>query len=155
MKIKNWINPNKNLKFDLLYRKTRDGDSINTFHEKCCNKGPTVSLIKLIDGNIIGGYTPLNFDRSGKWQIDNDSFIFSLTKIKKFGKAGINSNSIYDAYNYACNFDTFKFNEKSEMSMSKMYYTGANLYYKEGDKILDYDRHKLIDTQEVEILKVY
>ena len=55
---------------------SKDGDNIKSYYEKCCNKGPTISLIKIDDGNIIGGYTPLNFNKSCEWQIDNDSFIY-------------------------------------------------------------------------------
>ena len=152
--LKNWINPNKKIKFTLLYRMTKDGDNINTYHEKCCNKGPTISLIKLEDANIIGGYTPLNFNKSGDWQKDNDSFIFSLTKNKKFGKTKMNCESIFDSEKYACNFETFKFNEKSQMSMKNMYFTGDNKYYIIGNNILDKEGYIINETQEVDILKV-
>ena len=30
--IKNWINPFKKIKFELLFRKSRDGSSCKTFH---------------------------------------------------------------------------------------------------------------------------
>ena len=33
---------------------------------------------------IIGGYTTHDWDVSGKWYIDDDSFLFSLTKGKIF-----------------------------------------------------------------------
>ena len=52
--IKNWINSNKDIHFQLLYRATRDGDSYNNFISKC-NDAPNISLIKLDNGRIIGG----------------------------------------------------------------------------------------------------
>ena len=44
--ISNWINPFTKIKYKLLFRASQDGDSIETFHEKCDNKGPTLVLIK-------------------------------------------------------------------------------------------------------------
>ena len=41
---------------ELLYRGTRDGMSSNSFHNKCNNKGPTISLFKNEKGYIFGGY---------------------------------------------------------------------------------------------------
>ena len=52
--IKNWIEPNKKIKFTLLYRATRDGDSYDEFHSKC-NDAPNISFIKINEGRIIGG----------------------------------------------------------------------------------------------------
>ena len=40
MYLKNWINKDKRIKADLLYRLSRDGDSINTFHHLCDNISP-------------------------------------------------------------------------------------------------------------------
>ncbi len=44
--ISNWINPFTKIKYKLLFRASQDGDSMETFHEKCDNKGPTLILIK-------------------------------------------------------------------------------------------------------------
>ena len=46
--------PNKKIKFTLLYRATRDDDSYDEFHSKC-NDAPNISFIKINDGRIIGG----------------------------------------------------------------------------------------------------
>ena len=46
--LKNWINPKKNIKANLLYRLSRDGPEIWTFHKLCDNKGPTLTLFDLI-----------------------------------------------------------------------------------------------------------
>lgn len=43
--LKNWINPNLNIKAELLYRLTRDGKEYRTFHQLCDNKGPTLVLV--------------------------------------------------------------------------------------------------------------
>lgn len=38
IRLKNWINPNKTISFSLLYRMSRDGDSIKDFHKLCDKK---------------------------------------------------------------------------------------------------------------------
>ena len=40
-RLKEWINPNKIIKSELLYRLSRDGEELSKFHELCDNKGPT------------------------------------------------------------------------------------------------------------------
>ena len=44
--LKNWINPNPNkqIKAELLYRLSRDGGLISTFHEKCEEMSPTLLI---------------------------------------------------------------------------------------------------------------
>src|SRR6266542_3543004 len=48
--IQKWINDGTNLtkkpKWNLLYRASRDGYGANIFHQKCDNKGPTVTVVK-------------------------------------------------------------------------------------------------------------
>ncbi len=41
----------------LLYRASVDGWKYINFHSKCDNKGPTICLFKIKDGDCIGGYT--------------------------------------------------------------------------------------------------
>ena len=59
--IRNWINPNQNIKFELLFRKSRDGSSCKIFHQYCDNKGPTLTLVETTKGYKFGGYTPYSF----------------------------------------------------------------------------------------------
>ena len=49
-------------KIELIYRASRDGFSVNNFHNKCDNKGPTIVVIKVRNSkDIIGGYNPLDW----------------------------------------------------------------------------------------------
>ena len=90
----NWIKSNTKIKTELLYRKSRDGDSYDSFHKMCDNKGKTLVLIKCREGNIIGGYTPLDWDNHSDWKIDDETFLFSLNKNKKYTKKGKSKQSI-------------------------------------------------------------
>jgi len=43
-----------------LYRASRDGFEASKFHEKCDNKGATLTIIRNTIGRIFGGFTTLN-----------------------------------------------------------------------------------------------
>ena len=53
--IKDWINPKSKIKFELLFRKSRDGSNGKDFHNFCDNKGPTLTLIQTGNGLKFGG----------------------------------------------------------------------------------------------------
>ena len=64
-----WLEkPNKNLTKEnvkniiLLYRGSRDGFKASKFHEKCDNKGETLTIIKSDGDFIFGGYTEINWE---------------------------------------------------------------------------------------------
>ena len=59
--IKNWIlkklnKDNSKIELNLLYKLTRDGDSSSSFHNKCNNKGNTLTLLKTTRGYRSGGF---------------------------------------------------------------------------------------------------
>ena len=88
--IKNWINPNKNSIFNLLFRKSRDGSNGKDFHRFCDNKGPTLVLVETEKGYKFGGYTPINWENpiyvAYEDKTDDLTFIFSLNSLTKFTK---------------------------------------------------------------------
>ena len=84
--LKKWIISDKKFIPLILYRKSRDGNSFDTFHNLCNNQGATLILIKSTEGFIIGGYTPLDWDCSNIWKSDSDTFLFSLTNNQVFRK---------------------------------------------------------------------
>ena len=64
--------------FDLLYSITRDGCNSAVFHQKCDNQGPTVTVLYNQQGSVYGGYTGINWDKSGTWGNDTTAFLFQL-----------------------------------------------------------------------------
>ena len=99
--LKNWINPNENIRCELLYRLSEHGEQFSKFHELCDNKGPLLVLYHANDGNKIGIYTPLILDNQnkGRWQNDKEKFIFNLNQNRKYEK--INPKcSLYYGTNY-------------------------------------------------------
>ena len=103
---------------ELFYRGTRDGMSAQQFHNRCNNKGPTISLIKNEKGYNFGGYAAIDWESYGDYRYAPDSFIFTLTNMyniepTKFNNIGIRY-SIYDhssnGPNFGGGFDISTFN---------------------------------------------
>ena len=151
--LKTWINPLKKIKAELLYRLSENGESYSTFHELCDNKGPTLTLFHVNDGNIVGIYTPLSWDSKSGWKNDNDTFIFNLNKEQKYKK--INSN--YSAYCYnTCGPYTAYFGcDNITMKSIRHYAANINSYYDNGSDILPSNNQtKYYDLLETEVYKI-
>ena len=152
--LKNWINKEKNIKAELLYRFSRDGDKISKFHELCDDKGPTLTLFKVKE--IIGGiYTPLSWDIKSETKYDNKTFMFNLNKKEKY----ININkvtSIWCTKNFGpwtVDFGFYKINQ-----MNKIEHRGIDINnsYENGSEILpnNSEKTKYFDVIEVEVYKI-
>ena len=76
----------KKIKYNLLYRATRDGDNSTSFHNRVDNKKSLLSIIKTNKGMKFGFYMEQPFQKSGNSIIDNKSFIYSLN-LKKIYNA--------------------------------------------------------------------
>ena len=149
--LKNWINPNMKIKAELLYRLTRDGDEFQTFHNLCDNKGITLLLVKLIDGNILGGYITKDWDNHSEWKSDQDAFVFSLTQnVKCITNSNYNYEAFYCYSGYGPYFDSIRFHDKKmneALICSDSYYNNSSNLYP-GKKA---DFYKM---QEVEVYKI-
>ena len=91
-------NPFQKIKFELLFRKSRDGSSCKTFHKYCDNKGPTLTLVETKKGYKFGAYTPHSFQSITGYspKSDNKTFIFSLNLMQKFTKIKNDSLLYFD-----------------------------------------------------------
>ena len=90
--VKSWLN-NREFKTELLFRKSRDGSTPNDFHNKCDNKGITITFIETTKGYKFGGYTELPWDKSNSGKKDKSTFIFSFNNKQKY-IARNNNNTI-------------------------------------------------------------
>jgi hypothetical protein len=52
-------------RFTLLWRGSRDGFTAGEFHRRCDGRANTLALITDTDGNVFGGFTPVEWDSSG------------------------------------------------------------------------------------------
>jgi hypothetical protein len=133
--LKKWINANKNIRAELLYRMSDNGDEFSKFHKLCDNKGPTLSLFHVKDGNKVGIFTPLSWDIKSGWKNDMETFIFNLNKNIKCKKLK-NEYSIY-CDNYCGPYTIgFGYNRTNSMKSIKVWYTDINAYYENSSGIL-------------------
>ena len=109
----------KNL--ELLYRGSRDGMYSKNFHEKCDDKGATITLFRNDKGNIFGGYLPISWKNTGGYQNENRCFIFTLTNIyniqpTKFVSKN-NGSEVFFGIGYGpCFYDTWNENDLKNQS---------------------------------------
>jgi len=80
-------------KMTLLYTGTRDGFDNSSFHSKCDNKGPTLTVVSA--GNIIcGGYADVSWDQSNSYKTNANCWLFNMSTKQK-GKVTYPVNAIY------------------------------------------------------------
>ena len=77
----------KNITFKLLYRATKDGNSPESFHQKCDNIKGTLTIMKTSKGMRFGGYTECTWNadpKDGQNKKDNNGigFCYSLDLFK-------------------------------------------------------------------------
>ena len=63
----------------LLYRVSRDTASPGKFHMRCDNKGPTLMIIKTIEGYVFGGFNPISWVSEYMYNETDNAYLFSLT----------------------------------------------------------------------------
>ena len=107
----NNILKDKNIIFKLLYRSSRDGSNIQTFHNKCDNIMGTLSIIKTTKGMRFGGYTEQYWSGGGskgcsKKDAKNICFCFSLDLFKIYNFNDNSNSSICCYYDYGPNFNS-------------------------------------------------
>ena len=77
---------NRDIRYKLLYRASKDGDKAKTFHEKCNGIKGTLCLVETTDNIRLGGYTEALWDGSG-YKKDDKAFCFSLNLKKIYNVA--------------------------------------------------------------------
>ncbi|ETO01461.1 TLDc domain-containing protein [Reticulomyxa filosa] len=94
----------KESKVTLLYRGSRDGFRASDFHEKCDNKGATVTIVLSDQFNhVFGGFTNVQWTSRNTYANDAGAFVYLLRSGKgdnpqKFTiKSGHEQHAIYDS----------------------------------------------------------
>jgi hypothetical protein len=66
--------------FKLLWRSSRDSFRAKEFHRRCDGRANTLTLIADIEGNVFGGFTPVEWESGNQYNGDDSlrSFFFTL-----------------------------------------------------------------------------
>jgi hypothetical protein len=73
-------------RFTLLWRGSRDGFLAKDFHSRCDGHANTLTFIEDTEGNIFGGFTPVEWESRCGYKADPslNSFLFSLRNPHNF-----------------------------------------------------------------------
>ncbi|ROL40867.1 Interferon-induced protein 44-like [Anabarilius grahami] len=67
-----------NVELTLLYKASVHGYNASAFHQRCDRQGPTLLVAYNSSGYIFGGYTSVDYTRSGQEIKDEEAFLFSF-----------------------------------------------------------------------------
>ena len=87
--MKTWISSNNNINAELLYRLSRDGETIMKYHELCDNIKNNLVIIETDNNLIFGCYCTWIWDTSGNDLDANDGFLFNFTKNAKYSNQNL------------------------------------------------------------------
>ena len=154
--LKTWINDNENMnkiiKTKLLYRLSRDGDSVETFHKLCDNISPTLMLVETKEGRKFGGYTTCIWSINKGGKKDGKTFLFSFDEKKVYKKKEESKNE-RDIY---CRKDAgpiFGGNDFYFYQTLKKGYSLSPYYFLEKNDLAK-NVNEDFDINEVEIFKI-
>ena len=95
-------------KFTLLYRQSRDGNTVARCRELCNDKGPTIAIGKVLDTEeILDGYNPLSWGCANGHAYTKKSFIFALDKNMDMSIVSFVENSLQAIYDHPSFFPSF------------------------------------------------
>ena len=98
---------NKNIiKYELLFRASRDGFKISDFQNKCNDKTDTITIVKTTNNKRFGGFTRLAHNNPDRFT-NKEDITFSLDN-KKIYYYQENNNYNYDSNNYNRNILFFR-----------------------------------------------
>ena len=152
--IKLWLN-HREFTAELLYRKTRDGSKPKNFHDKCDNKGITITIIETTKGYVFGGYTELEWDSYSGSKTDKSTFIFSFNNKEKY-IAQNNNNSIYCYQTFGPYFGYTGYPEiyfSDNLNNGGAYNTSQNYTFLPEDKSIT-NEEKHWNIKELEVYKI-
>ena len=115
----------RNIKFSLIYRASRDGDTSKIFHSKCDFIGPNITLVKTKKGYIFGGFTTKSWKHLfkdirkddpeyGTEIKDEKAFGFSINEKKIYKNGKPNESAIFCHNNYGPGFKNYFFKTYNE-----------------------------------------
>ena len=153
--IKEKVNKN-DVKFELIFKMSKNGSNSVDFHRICNNQGPTLIIIKTTKDRIFGGFTPLDWKNQGNYKdLSNQTFIYSLNLMKKYDMINKNRDAIKCA-SYGPNFGDCDIKLNSNLTEGETFANSSCNYLSNNNLELTGgkgDNEKFV-TKEFEVYKV-
>ena len=140
-------------KFDLIFKMSKNGSKGSDFHNYCDNQGSTLILVKTSENKIIGGFTPLNWEK-GKGSLIDESgqtFIFSLNLMKKYELIDQKIQAIYGTTNNGPSFGKGQFELLKNMKNGELTIKGN---FPINNELTNGKDNLSFETEEFEVYKV-
>jgi DNA-binding ferritin-like protein (Dps family) len=117
--IDQWLGvSNKRVRYELLYKGSRDGFTARSFHNKCDQKEHTISIARTTKKAIYGGYADQSWDviPNVEEKESKSAFVFDMSKKKKYPiNPGCNASAIKTMPNHGpCFSDDVRFIENDQ-----------------------------------------
>jgi hypothetical protein len=139
----------------LLYRASRDGWSNTTFHRLADNQGATITVLKLANGYIAGGYTQMPWRSNGGYtraSNNNQAWLFNLSG--NVNKYNIGRYPQYAIYNHSAYGPTFGGGHDLYLHLNNRYghsyihsYNGGWGYNRMLTGYTRFNRNELLDVE--------
>jgi len=157
--ISQWINPNKVIRFNMLFNTNIDGDSASTFHYNCDGIFPTVVVILDTDGRKFGGFSTQNWCQStigGNYSRAPNSFIFNLTNKEKFELTDqFENNAVYRNNSYGPTFGGgYDINLYNQCKSNKNSYCSKSSYNTGNNNVLGINGSTSFQVSNYEVYQV-
>ena len=150
-------NDNKKMKFNLLFRGTRDGSKVADFHKHCDGIPNTLSIIQTTKGYIFGGYNEKKWDSSSGCVSDPNCFIFSLDYMKIYKPKKGDTGYIHCASDHGPYFCDTTGMRDNYFSSNSHYEQNINNHYEGGEQNKSYQLNhgeQHFYGQEVEVFQI-
>jgi len=158
--------PNDYQRGVLLYRASDNGFLANSFHQKCDNKGPTVTLVQAEGVScVFGGYTPIPWENpwfahhqnGSDMKMTTESFLFVVGDGRR-GKPGIQKYSLINGRRqkevYECTTYGPTFGNCHDLHIADQCNANTNSFIKLGDTYGNPDERRHPMTEGVHSFKV-
>ena len=153
------------IKYDLIYKMSKDGSTAKDFHKCCDNKGPTLTIIKTTGNQIIGGFTSLEWKSldSNHCVLEDKTrrtFIFSLNLMKKFEMFSNQKTAIYSYENYGPSFgdkEIFILNDLHKLQITTGTYSidKNNFFHQKNINLIESEsNYEFFDIIEIEVFQI-
>lgn len=141
------------IKYNLLFRASRDGFRAIDFHMKCDGKDFTIVFVKTVAGRRFGGFTDLKWNKNGGYIRGGNSFTFSLThkeiyflKNKKF--------SIYSDIHYGPVFGDKDFFISDNCNQNNKNYDYSNNSYETNGRLYAFANASTFSVEDYEVYQI-
>ena len=102
--LQSWVPSNLQSEATLLFTKTVDGSTSQSFHNLCDGIPNTLTVVKTTDGFIFGGYNGGSWNTSNNYQNNTTNFLFSVTNNTKHNLINYPQYSSYNSSGYGPTF---------------------------------------------------